>query len=69
MKADQTMLTTDDLARRWDMNPKSLITWRCVRKGPPFVKLGKYRGAKVLYKLTDIMEYEKRMTVNTKDGR
>lgn len=54
----QQTLTTYELAQRWGMESKTLEMWRARGKGPAFVKLGPHRGARVIYQLSDILEYE-----------
>lgn len=49
------IMTTEELAKKWKMNPGSLANWRSEKKGPKFVKLGR----KVRYKLKDIERFEK----------
>ncbi len=36
-----TMLTTEQLAARWGIAPKTLHNWRHTGGGPPFVKIGR----------------------------
>ena len=59
-------LTSEQLAQRWGISPGTLANWRGARTGPPFIKLGKFR---VLYRLSDIEEYEKKMTVQTRSEK
>lgn len=33
------LLTTEELARKWKIRPKTLDNWRSARIGPPFVKI------------------------------
>lgn len=58
MNADETFLTTADLADRWGMAQQTLETWRMRGEGPPFVKLGKGTRAPVRYRLADVRDYE-----------
>ena len=51
----KTMITTHDLAERWNMNPKTLDQWRSKRIGPKWVRIG---GKKILYRMKDILAYE-----------
>lgn len=55
-----TMLTTNELAERWKVNPKSLSNWRVKKIGPAYVKLGDARSCKVLYRLEDVETFERR---------
>lgn len=52
------MISTEELARRWQMHPKTLSNWRVQGRGPVYVKLGG-RNATVLYRLVDIEAYER----------
>lgn len=47
-------ITTSYLARRWGIAPKTLQNWRCVGKGPPYIKI----GGRVMYRWGDIEQYE-----------
>ena len=51
----EQFLSEVDLAARWAMSSKTLTRWRTVRRGPPFVKLGKV----VRYAMSDILEFER----------
>jgi hypothetical protein len=46
-------LTQVDLARRWRMSPRTLERWRCLGKGPPYIRI-----AHVLYRLDDVRAFE-----------
>lgn len=48
-------MTTQQLAKKWNMSPGSLANWRCYGRGPKFVKLGR----KIVYKQKDIEKFEK----------
>ena len=48
-------LSEVDLAARWAMSSKTLTRWRTIRRGPPFVKLGKT----VRYAMSDVLEFER----------
>ena len=52
------ILTTEMLAARWGMDPKTLGNWRVKKHGPAYVKLGKGRGCKVIYMLDDVRAWE-----------
>jgi hypothetical protein len=43
-----------DLARRWNVSPRTLERWRWLRQGPQYLKI----GGRVIYRLDDIEEYE-----------
>lgn len=51
-------LSTEELAKKWDMASATLKNWRYHGKGPKYYKLGAYRSAEVLYKKSDIRKYE-----------
>lgn len=43
-----------DLARRWNVSPRTLERWRWLREGPQYLKI----GGRVIYRLDDIEAYE-----------
>ncbi len=43
-----------ELAKRWHLSPRTLERFRYEKKGPPYVKI----GGRVVYRVTDIVEYE-----------
>ena len=51
-------LTPLELSRRWKgmIGIGTLANWRAARKGPRYVKV----GGRVLYKLDDVLEWERR---------
>ena len=51
----EKFLSEVDLADRWAMSSKTLTRWRTIRRGPPFVKLGKT----VRYAMSDVLEFER----------
>jgi len=58
-------LTTEELAERWGQNVSAgtIENWRAARKGPPYVKLGRGKNSPVLYRLSDVIDYEQKQTV------
>jgi hypothetical protein len=42
------------LARRWNLSPKTLERWRWLGQGPAFLKV----GGRVVYRLQDIEAFE-----------
>lgn len=54
-----TFLTTQELAKRWQMNPVSIERLRKQGKGPRFVKITRGPRGAVRYRLTDIIAYER----------
>jgi len=53
-----TLLTTTQLAERWQMDAKSVANLRTKGTGPKYIKLGSERTAPVRYRLEDIVDYE-----------
>lgn len=52
------ILTTEQLAQRWGMSPRTLEGWRSENKGPDYIKLGEGKRSAVFYRLTDVMKFE-----------
>lgn len=48
------MLSSRDLAERWNLSVRTVDRWRYVDFGPPFLKIGKT----IRYRLEDIIEFE-----------
>lgn len=48
------LLTSQDLAQRWGLHPRTLANWRVARKGPAWTKI----GWSVFYRLEDVVAYE-----------
>lgn len=67
---DEIFLTTQELADRWGLSPRTLDNWRAQDKGPKYLKIGgdSFKST-VLYKLRDVVEYEDRMTVSTSESK
>ena len=65
MTQDGKRINTSELAARWGMTVNALERWRARSIGPRYIKLGKWRGARVLYLVSDIEQFEKRKMVNT----
>lgn len=53
------MLTTEELAGRWGMSPKTLRNWRCNNRGPAYTII----GGRVKYPEDFVKEYEEDNTV------
>jgi len=51
-------LTTDDLARRWQLNTGTLRNWRCRGKGPPYIRIHG-PGSPVRYALEEVTKWER----------
>lgn len=45
-----------ELARRWNVSPRTLERWRWLGQGPVYLKL----GGRVSYRLEDVEDYEAR---------
>jgi hypothetical protein len=45
-----------ELARRWNVSPRTLERWRWLGQGPVYLKL----GGRVSYRLDDVVDYEAR---------
>ncbi len=43
-----------DLARRWNLSPRTLERWRWLKQGPPFLKL----GGRICYRVDDVEAFE-----------
>ena len=43
-----------DLARRWNVSPRTLERWRWLGQGPRFLKI----GGRVAYRLADVEAFE-----------
>ena len=52
---DPSFLTTNQLAKRWNMAPVTLRLWRWSGKGPDYHKL----GGRIRYYMESIIEFEK----------
>lgn len=63
--ATTEFLTTADLADRWGVSRGTLENWRGARRGPRYVKLGKGKGSPVLYRIEDVLEFERTHTIAT----
>lgn len=61
------VINTSGLAERWGLSTGTLENWRGRRKGPPYIKLGTGRGARVVYKMADIENYERHMKIPTRE--
>lgn len=53
---DNKLLTTEELAERWQMKASTLANWRNKRKGPKYIKVGR----NVRYNLEHIQEFEEK---------
>jgi hypothetical protein len=55
-----TLLTTEEVAKRWKVAQNTLRKWRVSNIGPSYVKIGEGKNATVRYKLEDIESFEER---------
>lgn len=65
--ASDELLTTHQLAQRWEMETQTLINNRSKGKGPRFITIGrrgKGRRPPVRYRLSEILEFEKEHPTN-----
>jgi predicted site-specific integrase-resolvase len=56
------------LARRWQLSPRTLERWRWLGQGPAFLKL----GGRIVYRLDDVEAFERaqrRTPANTAEVR
>ena len=49
------LLTPQDLAKRWNLEPNTLGQWRWNGRGPKYLKINR----SILYRLEDVEEFEK----------
>jgi transposase-like protein len=59
------MTTTDllhprQVAERYGITPETLSNWRRERKGPPFIRLGSGPRPRAMYRLDDVLEWERK---------
>lgn len=47
------------VAQRYGMTPASLANWRRAGKGPPFIRLGDGKRPRVMYRLADVIAWER----------
>jgi DNA-binding transcriptional MerR regulator len=47
-------LRQGEVARRWQLSPRTLERWRWLGLGPAYLKI----GGRVVYRLEDILAYE-----------
>lgn len=59
------LLTTEQLAKRWGLSPRSLEARRYRGEPPVYVRIGAGPRAKVRYRLADIEAFERE---NTKEA-
>ncbi len=47
-------LSSKAAARRWGMAVQTLANWRSMRKGPPYIRIGR----NIVYREADLIAYE-----------
>ena len=57
---DQHLITPAQLALRWGLNLNTLSQWRVAGTGPKFIRLGDGERPRIRYRMSDVMEYERR---------
>lgn len=57
--APPPLLTPEQVAARYGMTPASLANWRLAGKGPKFIRLGSGPRPRVMYRVDDVIEWEK----------
>jgi len=55
----EVVLTSEQLAARWSMAVGTLKNWRAQGKGPPFIPLTDGERPPIVYRLKDVIAYEK----------
>ena len=55
-------LTTEQVSRRFKIDSATLSNWRSKGIGPNFIKLGAGPKARVRYKVSDLITWEKSLT-------
>lgn len=65
---EDALLTTKELATRWNLDPMTLFGWRAKGRGPRYIRLGKRRksggSVPVRYRMSEILAYEKENKLN-----
>ncbi|NWH07815.1 MAG: helix-turn-helix domain-containing protein [Alphaproteobacteria bacterium] len=63
-KVDVICINQMELAARWRISHRTLERWRWTGEGPKLLKV----GGRVVYRLTDIEEYEEMMIRSSTSG-
>jgi DNA-binding transcriptional MerR regulator len=61
--AEPMTLTTEELAQRWGLSPRTLAFWRTEGTGPQFLRFGRL----IRYRLCDVEAFEREQAL-TKPG-
>ena len=64
LSSAETLLTTRDLAQRWQVHVGSLANDRSAGRGVPYVKI----GGVVRYRLSDVEVFEASCRISTQDA-
>ena len=59
-----TLVEAELAARILGVDPRTLANWRCLRRGPPYVKI----GSLVRYQMSDIENFIAKHRVKTTDA-
>lgn len=54
------LLHPNQVAQRYGITPETLSNWRRERKGPHFIRLGTGKRPRVMYRLDDVLEWERK---------
>lgn len=57
--APPPLLTPEQVAARYGITPASLANWRLAGKGPAYIRLGSGPRARVMYRVDDVIQWEK----------
>lgn len=58
----QDLMHPKDVAARYGITPETLSNWRREKKGPRWIKLGKGKRPRVMYRREDVLEFEQEQT-------
>ncbi|NKD76581.1 helix-turn-helix domain-containing protein [Haematospirillum sp. H1815] len=51
---DRKFLTQTELAQRWNMARATLTNWRCLGRGPAYIKI----SSNILYPVAEVIRWE-----------
>lgn len=52
------LLHPRDVAKRYGITQETLSNWRREKKGPRWIRLGKGKRPRVMYRLADVLKFE-----------
>lgn len=55
---DNDLMHPAEVAARYGMTPESLANWRYEGKGPQYIRLGRGRRPRVMYRVSDVLKWE-----------